>query len=195
MDCESARLEISTAIDSGVAVSSEVEAHVAGCGSCRRWQEGVHQLRRATLRTVSDSVAGEVDLQVLPQRFRIHRWVRMALAWTGLLLILWNLIDMFSRGSGSAIHLERHQAAFSVALGIAFVFVAWRPDRAYGMVPFAVTFTMALSIAALIDLFNGSSTMLRESAHLVEILGLALLWVLGLAVGPGRVGKARPSGS
>jgi len=101
-------------------------------------------------------------------------------------LIAWNVVDMFAAGSGSAIHLERHQAAFDVALGLALLFVAWRPDRAYGMVPFAATFTFALSLAAVIDLANGASTMLRESAHLIELFGLALLWVLGVAVGPRR---------
>ena len=93
---------------------------------------------------------------------------------------------MFAPGSGSAIHLERHQAAFGVALGLAFLFVAWRPDRAYGMVPFAATFTFALSVSAIIDLFNGASTPLRESAHLVELAGLGLLWALGVAAGPGK---------
>lgn len=115
-----------------------------------------------------------------------YRSVRLALAWAAVLLIVWNLVDMFAAGSGPAIHLERHQAAFDVALGMAFLFVAWRPDRAYGMVPFAATFTFALSISAIIDLANGASTLLRESAHLIELAGLALLWVLGVAVGPGR---------
>jgi len=116
----------------------------------------------------------------------LHRWVRFALAWIGVLLIAWNIVGMFSAGSGSAIHLERHQAAFDVALGLAFLFVAWRPDRAYGMVPFAATFTFALSISAIIDLINGASTLVRESAHLLELAGLGLLWFLGAAVGPGR---------
>lgn len=59
------------------------------------------------------------------------------------------------------------------------------------MVPFAATFTLALSISALIDLVNGASTLVKESAHLIELVGLALLWWLGAAVGPGR----RSSGS
>ncbi len=122
----------------------------------------------------------------MPDRFRLHRWLRFALAWAGVLLIAWNLVDMFAPGSGTAIHLERHQAAFGVALGLAFLFVAWRPDRAYGMVPFAATFTLALSISAIIDLVNGASTLVRESPHLVELAGLAMLWVLGAAAGPGR---------
>jgi predicted anti-sigma-YlaC factor YlaD len=194
VECETARLAISEAIDDGQSVDAAVEAHLAECAGCRRWQEGAHRLRRATLRPVSGEVPGAVGLARLPERFAFHRWIRFALAWTAVVLIAWYVVDMFAAGSGSAIHLERHQAAFDVALGLAFLFVAWRPDRAYGMVPFAAAFTFALSTAAVIDLANGASTMLRESAHFVELFGLALLWVLGAAVGPGREGRSRLGG-
>ncbi|MDJ0954903.1 MAG: hypothetical protein QNJ81_14595 [Acidimicrobiia bacterium] len=186
MDCETAREAISEAIDRGEPVAAEAEAHVAECAACGRWQEAAHQLRRATLRPVADEESPRVAVSRLPERFALHRWVRIALAWAALWLIAWNVVDMFATGSGSAIHLERHQAAFDVALGLAFLFVAWRPDRAYGMVPFAAAFTFALSVAAVIDLVNGASTLVRESAHLVELVGLGLLWFLGIAVGPGR---------
>jgi predicted anti-sigma-YlaC factor YlaD len=195
MECESARLAISEAIDEGHPVSSSVDEHIEDCAGCRRWQEAAHQLRRATLRPVMDTKHSAVDVSRVPQRFVMNRWVRFALAWAAVLLIAWNIVAMFAAGTGSAIHLERHQAAFDVALGIAFLFVVWRPDRAYGMVPFAATFTIALSISAIIDLINGASTPLRESAHLVELSGLGLLWVLGLAVGPGGRRNRHHAGS
>ncbi len=34
--------------------------------------------------------------------------------------------------------LARHLGAFGVALSIGLLYVAWRPHRAYGMLPFAV---------------------------------------------------------
>ena len=159
MECEDARAAVSEAIDDQRAVSADVEAHLDGCAGCRRWQEAAHQLRRATLRSVDPGDEAGVWVSRLPERFVLHRWVRFALVWAAVLLIAWNIVDMFSVGSGSAIHLERHQAAFDVALGLAFLFVAWRPDRAYGMVPFAATFTFALSVSAIIDLVNGASTL------------------------------------
>lgn len=187
-----AQVELSVSIDSGKPVMAEVEDHLMECAECARWQERAHQLRRATVRS-ADGGAG-VRVSTVPSRFVMYRWVRFGLAWAGVLLVAWNVVDMFARGSGSAIHLERHQAAFGVALGLAFLFVAWRPDRAYGLVPFAATFTLALSVSALIDLVNGASTLLRESAHLVEIAGLALLWVLGAAAGPRSRPKRSPFG-
>jgi predicted anti-sigma-YlaC factor YlaD len=190
MDCEAAREEISEAIDSGKAVAIPVEEHLEGCAACGRWQEAAHQLRRASLRTVAKDENLAVRISRLPERFTLHRWQRFALAWAAVLLIATNIVGMFEQGSGTAIHLERHQAAFDVALGLAFLFVAWRPDRAYGMVPFAATFTFALSISAIIDLVNGASTLVRESAHLIELTGLGILWMLGAAVGPGRRASA-----
>lgn len=107
-----------------------------------------------------------------------------------MLLITWNLVAMFAAGSGSAIHLERHRAAFEVALGLAFLFVAWRPDRAYGMVPFAAAFSFALGISATIDLISGASTPLRESAHLIELSALVCCGCLGWRWGPAANGTA-----
>ena len=132
------------------------------------------------------AVGTTVAVARLPERFVMHRWVRFFLAATALLLIGANVIGMFSVGSGTATHLARHEAAFDVALGLAFLFVAYRPDRAYGMVPFAATFAFALTVAALIDLVHGATTWVRESAHLIELAGLGLVWWLGAAVGPGR---------
>lgn len=186
VDCATAQAEISESIDIGVPVSAPVEQHLDECPACRRWQEAAHQLKRSTLRSVSDVAPDEVTVPAMPRHFMLHRWMRVVLVWAGVLLVVWNVVGMFSAGSGSAIHFERHQAAFSVALGLAFMFVAWRPDRAYGMVPFAITFTFALSISAIIDLAHGASTFGRESEHLVELAGLGVLLVLGTAAGPGR---------
>jgi len=185
MDCDSARAAISEAIDERQPLREPELGHLEHCAACRNWQEAAHRLRRATMHPVTD---GEPSVSVsrLPERFVLHRWIRFALVWTAVVLIVGNIVTMFSAGSGTAIHLERHQAAFDVALGLAFLFVAWRPDRAYGLVPFAVTFAFALSVAAVIDLANGASTFVRESAHLIELAGLGLLWWLGAAVGPGR---------
>lgn len=185
MECDAARDAISVAIDDGGEPSAAALRHIAGCDECGDWQEQAYRLRRQMLRA-APSPTSEVEVAKLPHRFRLHRWLRFVLGWAGLLLVLWNVVDMFAPGSGSAIHLERHQAAFGVALGLAFLYVAWRPDRAYGMVPFAATFTLALSVSAVIDLANGASTVVRESAHLIELVGLGVLWVLGAAAGPSK---------
>ena len=141
-------------------------------------------MKRVTL-TVAEPGATP-SVVVVPRGFVWHRWARAILAGAAVAMLGWNLPEMVTAGSETAVHLARHQAAFGVALGLAFLFVAWRPDRAYGMVPFAIAFTVALGSVALIDLFNGVSTLAREARHIVEILGLGVLWQLGAAAGPGR---------
>ncbi|MEA2001899.1 MAG: hypothetical protein U9N84_08455 [Actinomycetota bacterium] len=191
VECDEVRAEISAAIDEGSSVSGEGNGHLDGCDACRSWRERAHELRRATLRPVSANAMQDFQVSELPHRFNLHRWIRIALGWGGVLLVGWNILAMVAPGSGAAIHLERHQAAFGVALGLAFLFVAWRPDRAYGMVPFAAAFAFALGLSAVIDLVNGESTLLRESRHIIELVGLALLWVLGAAAGPSSKRESR----
>jgi predicted anti-sigma-YlaC factor YlaD len=117
--------------------------------------------------------------------------VRIILGWTSVLLVTWNARDMLEAGSHVSVHLSRHQAAVGIALGLTFLAVAWRPDRAYGLVPFAAVFTATLAATAAIDVVNGVSTMARESRHLVELAGLALLWGLGAVAGPSGRGFGR----
>ena len=72
MECETARLAISEAIDSGEPVAAPVEAHLAECAGCRRWQEAAHQLRRATMRPVAPEGPVDVAVTQLPERFAVE---------------------------------------------------------------------------------------------------------------------------
>jgi predicted anti-sigma-YlaC factor YlaD len=123
----------------------------------------------------------------MPRGFRRNWWLRVGLGSSGVLLIASNLLGVLDTETDAAtVHLARHQSAFKVALGLALLYVAWRVDRAYGMVPFAVTFTLAIGASAIIDLVRGASSFGIESLHVVELAGLAMLWLLGWIVGPRR---------
>lgn len=187
VECTEVRTLLSSVLDGDLAPSRDLEAHLAGCAECRGWRDDAAAL--ASL--AQEPVAGEERrfglLPGLPRGFTRYRWIRFALAWAGLLLLVWHAPGMFDSSVDlSALHVTRHQHTFGVALGLTFLFVAWRPDRAYGLVPVAAVFTVALGGAALVDLINGSSTLSRESVHIVEIVGLAFLWALGWSAGPGR---------
>lgn len=164
-----------------------IETHLAGCADCRDWQERSHRLARASLGAVPED-EGVIFLAGQPPGLLLNRWLRIMLGWAGAILVVWNVAGVFDAAADSgAVHLARHQSAFAVALGVAFLFVAWRPDRAYGMVPFTVTFTIAVTIVAIVDLVMGSANASRESLHFLELAGLVMLWILGVRVGPGRV--------
>lgn len=182
MDCDEARTLISADLDGQLDDRSALDAHLAGCTACRDWEARAAALTRST-RPIGITTRTSGDL---PHGFLTYRWVRFALGWAGILLIVWNIGGVFDTVDATYQHLWRHQHAFGIALGLTFLFVAWRPDRAYGLVPVAATFTVALGGAALVDLINGSTPLSRESKHLVEIIGLGMLWALGWSAGPGR---------
>lgn len=178
MDCAEARILISADLDGQLDDPIALRSHLGECADCRSWRE-----RAASLPRAPHPVPGE---SAYPRGFLAFRWVRFSLGWAGALLVVWNLPGVFDTVDRLYQHLWRHQHAFGIALGLTFLFVAWRPDRAYGLVPIAATFTIALSTAAVVDLVGGSTPVERELKHLVEIIGLGFLWALGWSAGPGR---------
>ena len=65
-----------------------------------------------------------------------------------------------------------------VALAVAFLFVAWRPLRAIGLLPFVAVLSVCLGATAIIDLMHGHAVAVLETSHLLELVGTALLWLL-----------------
>jgi len=186
MDCNKARELVSAQIDGVAGQSGDLDAHLETCVECRSWKKSAHGMARRLMRPAPKPGPSRAFVPPHPKGFVGYRVIRLILAWIGVLLIGWNIPDLFAGGIDvTLIHLTRHQSSFSMALGATFLFVAWRPDRAYGLVPVAAVFAIALA-GATIDLVNGASSLERESIHLVEILGLVLVWVLGISAGPGR---------
>jgi predicted anti-sigma-YlaC factor YlaD len=184
MDCEEARILISADLDGQLEDPVALRSHLDECAACRDWRVRAEQL--------PGRMPGPVTAAALPHGFLAYRWVRFALGWAGLLLIVWSIPGVFETVSDETYqHVWRHQHAFGIALGLTFLFVAWRPDRAYGLVPVAATFTVALAGAAIYDLVAGSTPLSRETKHLVEIAGLGLLWALGWSAGPGHHDRDR----
>jgi len=187
MECADCRVLISARQDGEDVDVGLIDAHLATCADCREWEQRSHRLARAAL-----SVVEEADVPLHPEArpagSLVDRWLRIMLAWAGGVLVVWNISGVFNAAAdANAVHLARHQSAFAVALGIAFLYVAWRSERAYGLVPFAVTFTLAVGVVAIVDLATGSANASRESLHFLELAGLVMLWILGVRVGPGRV--------
>lgn len=187
VECTEVRTLLSSILDGDLDPSRDLEAHLATCAECRGWRDDAAALAAIAQEPLPGDERVLGFLPPLPRGFRRYRWMRVVLAWAGVLLLVWHAPGMFDGSvEVSALHVTRHQHTFGVALGLTFLFVAWRPDRAYGVVPVAATFTVALGGAAIVDLVNGASTLDRESVHLVEIVGLAILWALGWSAGPGR---------
>jgi predicted anti-sigma-YlaC factor YlaD len=113
-----------------------------------------------------------------PRRSR-PEWARYALfavALTQLLIALPALL--LGDSLGATVHIARELGSWDVALAVGLLYVAWRPERAIGMLPFAAALAGTMVVSALFDVFSGRKAPLSESHHLLEVAGLVLLVVL-----------------
>lgn len=75
-------------------------------------------------------------------------------------------------------HLVRHAAAFSIAYAIGLLFVAHRPARARAFVPLTVALAAAMVFGAFGDITTGGVAGVYWVQHVLEILGMVLIWIL-----------------
>jgi predicted anti-sigma-YlaC factor YlaD len=72
----------------------------------------------------------------------------------------------------------------SVALAVGLVYAAWRPVRAFGLLPIAGALAACMVVAAAFDLADGRTAVLGEAHHVLDVAGLLLLWLLAGAPRP-----------
>jgi predicted anti-sigma-YlaC factor YlaD len=79
--------------------------------------------------------------------------------------------------------VAREVGSFDMALAVGFLFAAWRPVRAWGLLPLVAALVACLALTSVIDLTEGKAAAFSESVHLLDVLGLWLLWQLGRVSG------------
>ena len=151
--------------------------HLDSCPSCRAFATSI----------------GAMSVQK-PPRFARNRWIRAGLFATGVALLVGHVPDLLQPLAGADVHVARHQAAFVVGLAIVFLYVSWRPDRAYGLLPVTVVLGAVLVIAVAIDVAAGNTELALERSHIIELIGMALAGWLGWEMGPGKRSGVRSSG-
>ena len=197
MDCETYRLGISARLD-GEDVGFDDAAlawHLASCEACRRFESEAIHLTRA-VRVASAESAPDLAPTIMaainreraaatrrfdPQALRAGL---IALAVVQMVLAL--PVLLLGRDSGAPVHIAREVGSFDFALAVGFLFVGWRPARAYGMLPLVAALVACLGITTAVDLARGTATLLGESAHLLDLMGLASVWELARTDGPPR---------
>ena len=81
------------------------------------------------------------------------------------------------------------RSAWRLSFGMAYA--AWRPHRAFGMLPFAVALVATTLLSAVFDVTDEVSTPLAEAVHLSELVGLVLLWMIAGSPGWERLTTRR----
>lgn len=191
--CKRARDLVSAAADDelGHDDAELLAAHLAGCGACRMHTDRVAALTR-TMRVRSVAVEPGFTARVMERvpAVRLGRgaWLRPALAWCALVIGVTSLPALlFAELDGAPTHVARHVGASALALAIGLLYVAWRPHRASGLLPLVAALMATTLVSAALDTASGDRSLLSEAVHVIELVGMVLLWMVAGSPGWERV--------
>ena len=171
---------------------STVYAHLAGCADCRAFShraEALHRsVRLAPAPEIPDltpgilTAIGAESLEMppprdasptptsrcagssSPSRSRRSRWPIPAL--------------MLGSDAGLPVHAARHIGSFDVALGVGFLYAAWKPSRIPGLLPVVAALVACLVGSSLLDVADGNTAALGRRSTSLDFVGLAVVWLL-----------------
>jgi predicted anti-sigma-YlaC factor YlaD len=183
-----------------------VDEHLAGCAGCRRWLDRaatVNRLTRTGVATgVPDLSAAILAAEPLPPARTLITTGRLyvALAAVGAVQLILGLTQVGGGASGAHVHtgldatpghLWHESAAWNVAVGAGFLFIALRRSRPSGLVPMLTAFVGMLLLLSVNDLSAARVDVTRLVSHGFVIAGYLLVVALSRIV----AGPVRPPGS
>ncbi|WP_406045872.1 zf-HC2 domain-containing protein [Micromonospora sp. NBC_00898] len=198
MGCEQWREALSARLDGEetAAEAAAAEAHLSRCSDCRRWfDQAAAVTRRARLSvTVSGDDLTDVILASLPvpEPYRLRNRIALTLrAVLGLIGALQLVLGLAQVGQGPAAghehaavgaltsgHLWHESAAWNVAVGAGFLFVATRRTPPTGLVPMLTAFVGTLVLLSVNDLITGWVDPARLVSHGFLLAGYAIVVAL-----------------
>ena len=189
MECDAVRDVLSARLD-GEALADETAAadrHLTTCADCRTFAQRLATLDRSIRVRSAEPVPDLTDrvmARARPARLGRAHWMRPALAWVAVVMFVQSVPALvLGDASGANAHTARHLGAFGAALAIGFAYAAWRPHRAFGLLPFTGALVATTVVSAVTDSANGGARPLAEGAHIAELAGLVLLWMVAGAPG------------
>ncbi|MEV5823620.1 zf-HC2 domain-containing protein [Micromonospora harpali] len=220
MRCERWREMLSAQLDGEETPTERVaaEGHLVTCGDCRAWFETAAAVtRRARTRVVTatpdlaDTVLAAVAAAPpTRRRWSARRWrerlvagLRATLGLVGAVQVVLGLVQV---GRGTTVahahatgqHLWHESAAWNVAVGAGFLFVAVRRFPPAGVLPMLSAFVATLVLLSVNDLVTGQVAVSRLVSHAILVFGWVLTALLsrpGLRPGGPAPRQGRSSGS
>lgn len=186
MECNIYREAISALLDGEPSPlpQRELERHLAECAACRSWQHRAAELTR-TLRVRSVEPTPDLTRLVLQAALsprHARRWPRILLGGIGLCQIALGTAQAVGMGqhdprmgADMAGHLFHEGTSWNLALGVGFVWVAWRLSAASGLLPVLSVFLAVLTGFSILDLAHGAVSVNRLATHSPLVLGLIAL--------------------
>jgi predicted anti-sigma-YlaC factor YlaD len=189
MECAKAREALSALIDgeATAATGTETDAalvHVRSCAACRGFVDRARALDELAHVAVVEppDVTADVLETARAKRHGRDPWssaLRLGLVAVALMQLALAVPGLiYGTDEGAPIHIAHEVGSWDLALAVGFVFAAWRPLRAVGLLPFAAALSAALIFTAVLDVANGRALALTETTHLLELVGTALLYLL-----------------
>jgi predicted anti-sigma-YlaC factor YlaD len=164
-----------------------VYAHLATCADCRAFAHRADTLHRrvrlAPAPVVPDltpgiltAIGAEETAGAEPDTNLALRWILVAIAVAQIAVAIPALI--FGSDAGLPVHTARHIGSFDVALGVGFLYAAWKPSRIPGLLPVVAALVVCLVGSSFLDVAAGSTRALGEAQHVLDFVGLAVVWLL-----------------
>jgi predicted anti-sigma-YlaC factor YlaD len=192
--CEQCREELSARLDGedDPARRPAVDAHVSECEECQQWSDdaaAVTRLIRMSVVTGDPSAIRETVLDAAPGpgRRRVAGGLRIALGVLGAAQFALGMaqVSAFSTaahdhaGVGvSSAHLWHESAAWNVALGAGFGWIAVRRSRPSGLVPLLTAFVGLLTLLSANDFWMGQVDATRLFSHGLIVAGYLIVVAL-----------------
>jgi predicted anti-sigma-YlaC factor YlaD len=183
MECSHWQELISQQVDGEAVGSLDVASHIRTCASCRAYSENAHRLRRAT------SIRPAVPMPDLSWGVRraVESDDRASVWWViraGLVVVAAQITVLnvpalvLGRSEGSTPHAARHLGSFAIAYAVGLFVVAARPAKARSLLPVTGALAACLVVTAIADSIDGNVPLLGELAHLPEVVGVILVWMM-----------------
>jgi predicted anti-sigma-YlaC factor YlaD len=203
MDCEHCRIAVSAQLDGedpGVPVAA-LDAHLAACAACRDFAAGAGRLHRLARIAPADPVPDLSDaiLRSLPDPVEDHaaddrvHLLRVCVAVVAVVQLAIAIpVLVLGDDANLPTHVARHLGSFAVAIGVGLLVVAWRPDRAPGLLPVIGVVVLCLLASSVVDIAAGRAAPGAEVSHAPELVGLVAVWLLARSAPPAMSGRPRP---
>jgi predicted anti-sigma-YlaC factor YlaD len=171
---------------------ARLEDHLAGCAACTSWaREAARVSRRARLAsappvpdltaTVLAGLPRELPGAAAAARARlVETGLRLALLAVGVAQagLAWPVLVTGAGAMSAPAHLAHETGAWNLAVAAAFLAVAAAPRLAAGALPFLGSFAALLVPVTVADLGAGHVHPDRAVAHLLLVVGVALVAAL-----------------
>jgi len=164
-----------------------VDAHLVGCPECRAFAHDAQELHRSIRLTpappipdLTPDILTAIGAETLDadhsDTHHALRWILLAIAIAQIAVAIPALV--FGSDAGLPVHAARHIGSFDVALGVGFLYAAWKPSRIPGLLPVVAALVVCLVGSSLLDVAAGNTAAWGEVQHVLDFVGLAVVWLL-----------------